>query len=552
MAIQEADDPAIDGAVVSEGGPFAQKETDWHRLYEQERAAREQAEQRLEQFIGDGALAVCAQKVVLHDAPMTSAFFLGPEGHRHRLAAIVEASEDAILSSTLDGVIIAWNASAERIFGYSAEEIIGRSRTLLFPPDQVAEDPCLLKRIRAGGRVERHETIRVRKDGTLLHVLLTISPIRNDHGHVIGVSTLARDIGEMTRLNTLLRESERSAHTVAEAIMAGARCILWYADIEDHHDGPLLWWNLRLADPDGARRFLPLALREGESFREGWYRSRVAEDRARCDLHGTACIRAGESYVQEFRCILADGTVRWLHEDVRVETIEPGNRWRAIGVCTDTTEQNSTRDRIVRLNERLRLNIQETHHHVKNNLQVLSALIDNLMFDYDDALPIDQVKRLSSQILILASIHELLMRAPQASDETERELPSDAVLARLITLLKTTLRGTRIQVSIVNVDLSVRQATALALIVNELVLNGAKHGEREVHVRFHSEQKDCVLEVENDGEAFPAGFDVDANAGAGLTLVAALVRHDLQGQILFGGKEAGGARVLVIFPCTLP
>ncbi len=110
------------------------------------------------------------------------------------LAAIVESSEDAIIGKALDGTILSWNSGAERIYGYSAGEVRGSSILILIPPHQPEELPQIFERIRKGERIERHETVRIRKDGTAINVSLTYSPIKDEEGHVIGVSSIERDI----------------------------------------------------------------------------------------------------------------------------------------------------------------------------------------------------------------------------------------------------------------------------------------------------------------------------------------------------------------------
>ena len=121
------------------------------------------------------------------------------EGAARRLAALVESSNDAIIAKDLDGIITDWNCGAERLFGYSAPEVIGKSVTILIPPDRQDEEPKILARIRAGERVDHFETIRRRKDGSLVDISLTISPIRNGSGQVVGASKIARDISERRR-----------------------------------------------------------------------------------------------------------------------------------------------------------------------------------------------------------------------------------------------------------------------------------------------------------------------------------------------------------------
>jgi two-component system CheB/CheR fusion protein len=112
------------------------------------------------------------------------------------LAAIVESSDDAIVSKALDGTITSWNPAAERLFGYSAEEAIGSPIWILAPPDRKNEMPAILERIRRGEKVEHYETVRRRKDGTLINISLTVSPIHDEKGRIVGASKIARDISE--------------------------------------------------------------------------------------------------------------------------------------------------------------------------------------------------------------------------------------------------------------------------------------------------------------------------------------------------------------------
>ena len=127
-----------------------------------------------------------------------------------RLAAIVASSHDAIISKDLNGTITSWNGSAERVFGYTAEEIIGRSVTTLIPHDRRDEEPVILSRIRNGEVVDHFETIRLRKDGRLIPISLTISPVRNEDGEIVGISKIARDITDQMdseqRIRALLLE----------------------------------------------------------------------------------------------------------------------------------------------------------------------------------------------------------------------------------------------------------------------------------------------------------------------------------------------------------
>jgi PAS domain S-box-containing protein len=140
------------------------------------------------------------------------------------LWSIVENSDDAIITKSLDGIISSWNKSAERIFGYTAEEAVGKSITILIPPDRDDEEPEILARIRRGERIDHYETIRQRKDGILLNISLTVSPIKNAQGEIVGAAKIARDITEGKRRDEhfaiLAREAEHRVKNVLATVQA--------------------------------------------------------------------------------------------------------------------------------------------------------------------------------------------------------------------------------------------------------------------------------------------------------------------------------------------
>jgi PAS domain S-box-containing protein len=132
------------------------------------------------------------------------------EEDRARLAAIVQSSDDAIIGKTLDGIVTSWNAGAERLFGYAAEEMVGQSVSRIIPGDRLAEEPDILSRLRHGERVEHFETVRRHKDGSLVEVSVSISPIKDTTGRIIGASKIARDVGERKRAEAAVeRANER-------------------------------------------------------------------------------------------------------------------------------------------------------------------------------------------------------------------------------------------------------------------------------------------------------------------------------------------------------
>ena len=145
-----------------------------------------------------------------------------------RLGAIVESSDDAIVSKDLDGIITSWNPAAERIFGYSAEEAVGRSIRLIIPADRQSEEDEVLRRVRAGEFVKHFETVRQRKDGSFVDISLTVSPIKGHSGEIVGASKIARDISERKAAEAA-REELVEQLTVATA--AAERSSAHYRDI---------------------------------------------------------------------------------------------------------------------------------------------------------------------------------------------------------------------------------------------------------------------------------------------------------------------------------
>lgn len=145
-----------------------------------------------------------------------------------QLAAIIESSDDAIVSKNLQGIIQSWNASAQRIFGWSADEAVGKPITIIIPPDRLHEETDILSRIRAGQRVDHFETIRVRKDGRQVHVSVTISPVRDHSGKIVGASKIARDI-------TLVTDYERQLADFVDTAPIGLH---WVGP-----EGAVIWAN---------------------------------------------------------------------------------------------------------------------------------------------------------------------------------------------------------------------------------------------------------------------------------------------------------------------
>ena len=203
---------------------------------------------------------------------------------REWFAAIVAGSDDAIISKDLDGRITSWNRGAERLFGYTAEEAIGRPITMLFPADRLGEEPIILGSVGRGERVETYETIRLRKDGSPVEVSLTVSPVRDAHGHVVGASKIARDITRQRRAERQLRDAEAYYRRLTDLLPIGIyTCDVRGAITYYNEHAARLWgrvpelgeqgfgpWSGGDPDDDStleAESPVALALSEGRSFR---------------------------------------------------------------------------------------------------------------------------------------------------------------------------------------------------------------------------------------------------------------------------------------------
>jgi len=249
------------------------------------------------------------------------------EEAKFRLAAVVESSDDAILSKTLEGIITSWNAGAKRMYGYTAAETIGKSVTILIPPHLMDEEPAIIERLKRGERIEHYETVRMRKDGTLLDVALTVSPIKDASGKIIGASKIARDITERKRSEEALRTNEAQLRVMADSIAQ----LAWMAE----PDGHIFWYNRRWYEYTGTTfeqmegwgwqsvhdpQILPLAL-------ENW----------------KAAIAGGEPFEMEFPLRGADGVFRWFLTRANPVRDAQGRVVRWFGTNTDVDEVRRVR-----------------------------------------------------------------------------------------------------------------------------------------------------------------------------------------------------------------
>jgi PAS domain S-box-containing protein len=248
---------------------------------------------------------------------------------RARLAAIVESSDDAIVSKTLDGIIRSWNAGAERLFGYSREEAVGQPITLIIPAERQQEEHAILARLRAGERIEHFETVRVAKDGRRLDISLTVSPIRDDHGRIIGASKIGRNITERKRAVAALRESDEKLRLLADSIPQ----LTWMA----HPDGHVFWFNRRWYDYTGTT----------SEQMEGWGWQAVHDPEVLPNVleRWRASLANGEPFDMVFPLKGADGIFRPFLTRVNPLRNDEGRIVYWFGTNTDISEQKRAEER---------------------------------------------------------------------------------------------------------------------------------------------------------------------------------------------------------------
>jgi diguanylate cyclase (GGDEF)-like protein/PAS domain S-box-containing protein len=256
------------------------------------------------------------------------------EAERARLAAIVETSDDAIVSRALDGTILSWNAGAERMLGYTAAEMIGRSISMLAPPEYAHESRRNTDALLRGEVVPAFETVRYAKDGRRIEVQISVSPVRDAAGTLVGVSAIFRDITERKRTEAALQESEEQFRQLANNIPQA----FWITDIAQKK-------TLYLSP--AARTLFGRSIEEILASPRVLIRSVHAQDRYR--IHAARKAAAQGGYDETYRIVRADGTIRWIHDRAFPVRDAAGNVYRVAGIAEDITERKLAEERLMHL-----------------------------------------------------------------------------------------------------------------------------------------------------------------------------------------------------------
>lgn len=297
------------------------------------------------------------------------------------LAAIVEHSSDAIVSKDLDGNVLSWNAAAERLFGIPASDMIGRSIRRIIPADRQAEEDSILARVRKGELVPKFETMRLGSDGVEIPVAITVSPIRDDAGKIVGASKIANDLREQAGLRAELRRSQRRFMALANNIPQ----LAWMTD----PSGWVSWYNQRWYD------FTGTILEDMQGW--GW-RVIVHPDHVeRVVASVERSWNAGEPWEEIYPLRGADGEYRWFLSRAQPLRDDDGEILFWCGTNTDITEERKT-------NERIRLLMNEVNHRARNILATIQAIVHRTVGEADPALTDGLIRRITA----LAANQDLL------------------------------------------------------------------------------------------------------------------------------------------------
>jgi len=444
------------------------------------------------------------------------------------LAAIVESSNDAIIGKDLAGIIMSWNRAAEQIFGYTADEMIGRSIVTLFPPGRLHEEVLIAESIRQGIRIEHHESVRRRRDGTDFPVSLTVSPILDAQGGVIGASKILRDISARVASERALALSEAEFRASFEGAAVGKL-------MAEPQSRRILRANhafIRMLGYEDARELV------GQTYTDLTWR----EDKA-ADTAGYTQLLKGQSdaHVAEQRVTRRDGTPLWVRVSATlarvadsphpvfavfaVEDIDERYKAQAELLQAKTELERVVVERTAALAER-NLLLREVYHRVKNNLQIVDGLIMMHAQKLDDGPAKRALAGLRGRIFALGLVHQQLMGSG--------DLRTFDVAPFLTELSNNILDGgapENIELCIEAFPLQVGLdfAVPLGLLVTELVTNSLKHafaggpGKISVILQYDGAGK-IILTVSDNGQGLSGKADgIPSRAGLGTGIVRSLV-----------------------------
>ena len=438
-----------------------------------------------------------------------------------RLASIVEASDDAIISKTLDGIITSWNRGAQRLYGYSVEEALGRPISILVPPESPGEVAEIPEKIRRGERVEHHETVRVTKDGERRDISLTVSPIKDAQGQVVGASTIARDLTERKKAERRLRETERRYRTLVEQIPA-----ITYVQEPVESDNPKA---VTYMSPQ-YETMLGYPAESEMIDEEHWRMTLHPEDRERVMAEEVRTDETGEPFKIEYRIIAGDGRIIWVRDEATLVRDEQERPLYWLGVQYDITERKRAEEalRDVREIERRRL-ARDLHDGVLQDLSYTTAAMGMVMLQAADTKLKEQLQAAVDAIRRGARSLREVVNDLRLEDEEDRPLP--VIVDSLVRRNQMMVRGFEIRLEVEAGFPSVplgETGTQVSRIIQESLTNARRHsGAKRISVVLKMDDGDLLVEVSDNGR----GFGPETTPGVGLGSMrerAALIGGELE------------------------
>ena len=462
------------------------------------------------------------------------------EEARFRHVAIVESSEDAIVSKNLQGIITSWNTGAQRIFGYTEAEAVGQPISILVPPDLREEEIGIVQRLRSGEPIEHYETVRVSNEGKRVDVSLTISPIRDSAGAIVGASKIARDITERKRAEDALRESEGRFRLVANT-------------------APVLIW---MSGPDKLCNYFnqPWLGFTGRTFEaelgNGWAEGVHPEDLNACLETYTKAFDRREEFKMQYRLRRHDGEYRWVSDSGVPRFNADGSFAGYIGSCIDVTDHKLAEEalsnvsrKLIEAQERERTRIaRELHDDVNQRLALLAIELELLKQNLPDSA--DEIRgRIQhagkSVTDIGMDIQAISHRLHSSKLEYLGIMPAIAGFCRELS----EYQKVEIDFRHTNVPSALPQDVSLCLfrVLQQALQNGVKHsGARSFKVELRGVSDEIQLTVSDGGVGFESKLAMN---GEGLGLISMRERlHLVKGEISIESQPNRGTTVVARVP----
>jgi PAS domain S-box-containing protein len=456
---------------------------------------------------------------------------------RSQLAAIVESSEDAIIGKTLDGIIANWNAGAEKIFGYRAEEAIGRSITILLPPNCADEMPKILEKIGRGEKVEPYETVRMRKDGELIDISLSISPIKDATGKVIGASKIAHDITRRKRTEQLVQQQQ----FLLKNLIEGSKDLIAALDQKFRYITFNSAYKAELFKIFGCHIDIGTSLIEALAH--------LPEEQAKAlELWGRGLSGEEFSIIQEFGDITRDRN----YYEITFSSIrdENGQLLGTAQIAKNINTRIRTEKQIQSSLQGKNVLLQEMHHRVKNNLQIVSSFLEMQSRKTPQQEVALVLQDSQSRIASIALVHEKLCHSDNLVNIRFVRYVVD-LTGHLFDIYNVSSNTVKLKLDIDNIFLDLDTAIPCGLIINELVANSLKYAfpnnrKGEIEVKFHSNIEGIMtLIVRDNGIGIPDKFDINTASSLGLTVVQGLVEQ-LEGSLELDRSQ--GTEFRITFP----